>query len=114
MPSGTIEWGEKTEETLIRELEEEAEINIIDFELFDANSITFEWEHKGEKESGHHIGFFYKINSYKNEIKSNIQINEQNDDSEGAQFYNIKNLKKSMLSDIAYLEIKNLGYKVEN
>lgn len=112
LPGGTIEWGEKPEITLVRELEEEVGIKVIDYELFDGNSITFEWTHKGELEQGHHIGFFYKINRFENEIKSDVSISEINDDSLGAQFYDIKKLKKSELSDIANLEIEKLGYKL--
>lgn len=112
LPGGTIEWGEKPEITLVRELEEEVGIKVTDYELFDGNSITFEWTHKGEIEQGHHLGFFYKINKYENDINSEVLISEKNDDSLGAQFYDIKKLKKSELSDIANLEIEQLGYKL--
>ena len=112
LPGGTIEWGEKPEITLVRELEEDVGIKVTDYELFDGNSITFEWTHKGEIEQGHHLGFFYKINKYENDINSEVLISEKNDDSLGAQFYDIKKLKKSELSDIANLEIEQLGYKL--
>ena len=108
LPGGTIEQDETPEEALIRELEEEVGIKVIDYELFDGNSVNVTWNHKGELENIHHIGFFYKIKKYENDIKSSINIDNINDDSKGAKYYDIKNLKKEELSDIAYLEIQKI------
>ena len=61
----------------------------------------------------HHIGIFYKINEYKEQIKEKIEVTKINDDSKGAAFYDIKNLKRENLSSIAILELEKLGYNLK-
>lgn len=110
LPGGTIEFCEKPSDALKRELLEEVGITINDYELFDADSIYLDWKHKDELERLHHIGIFFKIFSYSDEIEKEISIDDKNDDSMGAEFYKIKNLKEEQLSEIAILELKKLGY----
>lgn len=50
------------------------------------------------------------INDYSNGIKKTVEIDEQNDDSLGAEFYDIAQLNKQQLSAIAVLELEKLGY----
>ena len=113
LPGGTIEFCEKPEEALKRELMEEVGIEVDEYELFDANSVAFVWNFKEDVQvKVHHTGIFYKVTSYKNEIKKEVNIDEVNDDSLGAEFYNIDKLTKEMLSEIAILELEKMGYNV--
>lgn len=113
LPGGTIEFCEKPEEALKRELMEEVGIEVNEYELFDANSVAFVWNFKEDVQvKVHHTGIFYKVTSYKNEIKKEVNIDEVNDDSLGAEFYNIDTLTKDMLSEIAILELEKMGYNV--
>ena len=60
----------------------------------------------------YHIGIFYKVIDY-NEIKKDVKIDEVNDDSLGADFYEINKLKKEELSAIAILELEKMGYDLK-
>ena len=113
LPGGSIEFKESPKEALIRELKEEIGIDVIEYKLIDADSITYEWTYKNEQYDWQHIGIFYKITKYKGTIKNNITITKQNDDSKGGKFYPIEKIKKEELSALAILILENLGYKLK-
>lgn len=110
LPGGTIEFDESPKEALKRELVEEVGIKLTEYDLIDSDSVSFTWEYNNDLFKVHHIGIFYKIISYSGEVNNNIKIDEVNDDSMGADFYDIKSLKKEKSSKIVLLELKKLGY----
>lgn len=113
LPGGTIEFGEKPVETLKRELMEEVVIDVKEFEFFDADSVLFDWQFKEDLiVQVHHTGIFFKVNEYSNQIKKTVKIDEQNNDSLGAEFYEIESLSKEQLSAIAILELEKLDFKI--
>ena len=113
LPGGTIEFCERPAIALKRELMEEVGIEVVNYELFDADSVAFEWQFKEDVlVKVHHTGIFYKVLDYKNDIKKEVEVDEVNDDSLGADFYEINKLSKDELSAIAILELEKLGYKV--
>lgn len=113
LPGGTIEFCERPEDAMVRELMEEVGIKVESFQLFDADSVSFEWQFKENLLfKVHHTGIFYKIDKYENNIKKEIEIDEKNNDSRGADFYNISDLKKDNLSKIVIMELEKLGYQL--
>lgn len=111
LPGGSMGFSEKPEDALKRELLEEVGIEVIDYKLFDADSVVVYWKRDdGSWVRVHHIGVFYKILDYNNEIKKEVEIDEVNDDSLGAEFFSIKDLSKDELSAIAVMELEKLGY----
>ena len=93
-------------------MEEEIGVKVKSFELFDCDSVNFKWKYEDKILNFHHVGIFYKVLSYDNEIKKEMKITEKNDDSLGADFYSIRALTKDKLSDIAILELEKMGYKL--
>ena len=95
-------------------MQEEVGIIINDYKLFDADSVSFPWQYKeGLLVKVHHIGIFYQVFNYENDIKKEIKVDEVNDDSLGADYYDITKLNKKDLSAIAILELEKLGYKLK-
>ena len=114
LPGGTIEFCERPEDALKRELLEEVGIEVNKFTLFDADSVAFEWQYKEDVlVKVHHTGIFYKVVDFNNDIKNELMVDDVNDDSLGADFYNINKLSKDELSAIAILELGKLGYNIK-
>ena len=113
LPGGTIEFSERPSEAIKREIIEETGISIEKYELFDADSVSFDWKFTDDVlVKVHHTGIFYKVSKCKNEIKKEIKIDEINDDSLGSDFYEISKLSSNDLSAIALMELEKLGYKL--
>ena len=64
LPGGTIEFCERPEEALKRELMEEVGIEVVDYKLFDADSVSFEWQFKEDiLVKVHHTGIFFTVSN---------------------------------------------------
>ena len=108
LPGGTIEFSERPIETLKREFKEEVGIDVLECTLLDSDSVFFDWYYNNELIKVHHVGIFYKITKYEGNILKDNIITKVNDDSLGAEFYDINSLKESELSAIVNLELKKL------
>ena len=107
LPGGGIEHTETPEETLKRELWEEAEVKIKDYELLTVSSVNINWEmDPGLWEDLHHIGILYTVKVE----ELNLKTDADGLDSNGAAWYEISHLTESELSPFTIIALKKLGY----
>lgn len=105
LPGGGIEHTESPRETLDRELMEEINGKVKSAVLLDVTATNIKWEMEDDVwEDLHHIGIIYTV-----ELKTD-KLKEDADglDSEGASWYNIKDLNKDELSPFANFAISKI------
>lgn len=107
LPGGSIEHGEKIEETLIREIKEELNSDVKEYKLFDVNSVVVDWNCEGNDINMHHVGIIY-ITSL---IDNNLKSDGDGLDSLGADWYNICELKEEDVSPFVWIELNKLKKK---
>ena len=112
LPGGGPKENETKGETLKREFLEETGLLVESFELFDEDTVVFDWKYKNKLYHLSHSGTYYMITDYSGKISNNVELDSNNNDSLGASFYEISKLTKNNLSKIAILELEKLGYKI--
>ena len=106
LPGGGIEHTELPEETLKREIMEEAGISITNYKLLDVVATNIKWEMEPDLwEDLHHIGILYTVDT--NELL--LKNDADGLDSEGANWYNINELNKKELSPFTIMALEKLN-----
>lgn len=112
LPGGGIEHTESPEETLKRELMEEAGVEVTNYELIGVSSFNLKWPYKEKDiiEDLHHIGILYKV-----ELKDyKLKKSPDGLDSNGCFFYEIDKLSSSEITPFTKMGLELLGYKIKD
>lgn len=105
LPGGSIEFGEKVEETLKREFIEETGVILEDYNFIGYSEyFCSHLNESNELRELHHLGLYYKVSASFDKIKSD----PDGQDSLGAEFIDIDKLDKTDISPIALPMIKKV------
>ncbi len=109
LPGGGIEHTESPEEALVLEINEEAGLKVIDYELIDVVTNNIIWQMKEDTiEDLHHFGVLYKVNAegILKEVPDGL-------DSNGCNWYEINKLNKEEVTPFVIYGLEQLGYKLK-
>lgn len=100
LPGGSLEFGESMTEGLAREVEEETGLIVAKSQLLEVMTHVEEYTGKsGDKELLYHIGMIYKVELVQN--VGELKEDADGEDSNGAEWYKIDELKQEELSPFA-------------
>ena len=110
LPGGGMEHKEMPVETLKRELMEEAEVIVNDYNLLDVTATNIRWLMPDNVyEDLHHVGVIYTVSIIGNKLKTDADGH----DSEGCEWYEISELKKNELSPFTIYALEKLEYNIK-
>ncbi|MFS0870208.1 NUDIX domain-containing protein [Paenibacillus xylanilyticus] len=109
LPGGRLEFGEKPEAALHREIEEETGLTDVQVIIHSTESNVVQWVYQGKPEEMHHIGILYHVY-----LKSDSQANEirkepDGEDSLGADWFTLEQVRHLSLTPFASHMIHGRG-----
>ena len=108
LPGGGIKHYETSEEALCREVMEEAELKVVNYQLLDVVTYNLTWQMtKDTIEHLHHFGILYTI-----QTTGNLKKDPDGIDSNGSNWYKIDELYEDEVTPFVLYSLKKLGYKL--